>query len=161
MLQKNRIVARDYRNSRIGDFLKELHLTEGRGTGIPKIRNFLKHNGSPDPIFETDQDLIYFLTVIKLHPHTKIGAKQDPIGTKLGLSENQVNILRNCITDRAIMNLMKVVNRTNRTKFRDQVMNPLIKENLIEMTIPKKPTSRLQKYRLTAKGKVLLGTLNE
>ncbi len=35
--QQRRIVARDYRNRRIGDFLKELELTEGRGTGFPTI----------------------------------------------------------------------------------------------------------------------------
>jgi len=160
MLQKNRVIARNYRNSRIGDFLKELHLTEGRGTGIPKIRNFLKRNGSPDPIFETDQDLTYFLTIIKLHPNTEIGTKQDSIGTKLGLSRNQVNVLRNCSTDKVITDLMKVASRTNRTKFRDQVINPLIKNKLIEMTIPEKPTSRFQKYHLTRKGEILLEKLN-
>jgi ATP-dependent DNA helicase RecG len=37
MLQKERIIARDYRNRRSGDFLKELQLTEGRSTGFPKI----------------------------------------------------------------------------------------------------------------------------
>jgi len=29
-------VSRRYRNRRIGEFLKELNLTEGRSTGIPK-----------------------------------------------------------------------------------------------------------------------------
>lgn len=46
-LKKDRIIARDYRNRRIGDFLKEMHLTEGRSTGIPKIRRAIKRNGSP------------------------------------------------------------------------------------------------------------------
>jgi len=36
-LRKGRAVARRYRNRRIGEFLKELDLTEGRGTGIPQI----------------------------------------------------------------------------------------------------------------------------
>jgi len=63
-----RVVARDYRNRRIGDFLKELHLTEGRGTGVPKIYRALERNGSPMPILETDTDCNYFLTVIYAHP---------------------------------------------------------------------------------------------
>jgi len=29
--------TRRYRNRRIGEFLKELSLTEGRGTGVPKM----------------------------------------------------------------------------------------------------------------------------
>ena len=37
-IQQERVASRNYRNRRIGDFLKELHLTEGRSTGFPKIR---------------------------------------------------------------------------------------------------------------------------
>jgi len=62
--QNKRIVARDYRNRRIGDLLKELHLTEGRGTGFPTIRNAMKENNSPEPVFETDEQSTYFLTLL-------------------------------------------------------------------------------------------------
>ncbi|MFT4023363.1 MAG: ATP-binding protein, partial [Flavihumibacter sp.] len=44
------IVAREYRNRRIGDFLKELKLTEGRGTGFPAIYGAMEANGSPAPV---------------------------------------------------------------------------------------------------------------
>ena len=47
--QQKRIVARDYRNRRIGDFLKELGLTEGRGTGFPAIYRAMSLNGSQEP----------------------------------------------------------------------------------------------------------------
>ncbi len=57
LAENKRIVARDYRNRRVGDFLKELHLTEGRGTGIPTIRRAMERNGSPEPIFETDNQI--------------------------------------------------------------------------------------------------------
>ena len=52
----------------IGEFLKELHLTEGRNTGFQKIIRALKANGSPMPIFETDDARSYFLTTIGIHP---------------------------------------------------------------------------------------------
>ncbi|SFS33382.1 ATP-binding protein [Sphingobacterium wenxiniae] len=64
---QRRIVAREYRNRRIGDFLKELELTEGRGTGFPAIYDAMEKNGSPDPIFETDQDRNYFLATLPAH----------------------------------------------------------------------------------------------
>ena len=54
---------------------------------------------------------------------------------------------------------MAVAGRANRTKFRDQVLNPLIEMGLIEMTIPGKPTSSKQKYRLTQKGRDLIAEL--
>jgi len=61
------IFAREYRNRRIGDFLKELHLTEGRGTGFPIIYKAMANNGSPAPVFETD-DKTYTLVTLKVHP---------------------------------------------------------------------------------------------
>ncbi len=67
-LKKEKVIVRDYRNRRIGDFLKELDLTEGRSTGFPKIRRKLKQNGSPAPLFQTDEQLTYFLTVLYSHP---------------------------------------------------------------------------------------------
>ena len=67
-LKNYRAASRRYRNRRIGEFLKELHLTEGRNTGFQKIIRALKANGSPMPIFETDDDRTYFLTTILIHP---------------------------------------------------------------------------------------------
>ena len=68
MLKKERVVAREYRNRKLGGFLKELKLTEGRGTGLPIIYSSLYENGSPPPEFETDDNLSYFLSIIKIHP---------------------------------------------------------------------------------------------
>ncbi|MBU4212303.1 MAG: hypothetical protein KKD33_06945, partial [Verrucomicrobia bacterium] len=51
-LKKDHFVSRRYRNRRIGEFLKELDLVEGRGTGIPKIMRAIRKNKSPRPTFE-------------------------------------------------------------------------------------------------------------
>jgi ATP-dependent DNA helicase RecG len=48
-LKQRRVIARDYRNRRIGDFLKDLKLTEGKATGFPLIIDEMKKNGNPDP----------------------------------------------------------------------------------------------------------------
>jgi ATP-dependent DNA helicase RecG len=45
-IKHGKIIARRYRNRRIGEFLKELKLTESRSTGIPKIIKSLKDNNS-------------------------------------------------------------------------------------------------------------------
>lgn len=47
--------------------MKELGLTEGRGTGFPTIYKAMADNGSPDPIFDTDEDFTCFLTTIPAH----------------------------------------------------------------------------------------------
>ena len=66
-LKSYRVSNRRYRNRRIGDFLKELHLTEGRNTGFKKILDALETNGSPKPEFETDEAHSYFITRLFVH----------------------------------------------------------------------------------------------
>jgi ATP-dependent DNA helicase RecG len=58
---------RRYRNRRLGEFLKELELTEGRATGIPTILKSLKDNGSPSPKFNTDEDRSFFEVELFIH----------------------------------------------------------------------------------------------
>ena len=53
---------------------------------------------------------------------------------------------------------MKVVGRADRTKFRDGVVKPLIEAGLLELTIPDKPRSRMQKYRTTEAGLAMANT---
>ena len=66
-LKNYHLVSKRYRNRRIGDFLKELKLIEGRNTGIPTILRSLKANGSDYPIFETDENRSYFTITIPIH----------------------------------------------------------------------------------------------
>ena len=61
-LRTFKVRSRRYRNRRIGEFLKELRLTEGRNTGFKKILDALAKNGSPLPEFETDDAQDYFIT---------------------------------------------------------------------------------------------------
>lgn len=63
-----RVRSRRYRNRRLGEFLKELKLTEGRATGIPTILKTLKDNGSPPPHFDTDADRTFFEVELMIHP---------------------------------------------------------------------------------------------
>ena len=60
-----KIRSRIYRNRRIGDFFKELKLTEGRNTGIPNALVALKENGSEFPIFKMDPDRRYISVILK------------------------------------------------------------------------------------------------
>ncbi|MBR1889440.1 MAG: transcriptional regulator, partial [Alloprevotella sp.] len=57
--------SRRYRNHRLGEFLKELDLTEGRATGIPTIQDELRENGLSQATIETDEERTYFLIDIR------------------------------------------------------------------------------------------------
>ncbi|MDO4431623.1 MAG: putative DNA binding domain-containing protein [Lonepinella koalarum] len=63
-LIKGNVRSRRYRNRRLGDFLKDLKLSEGRGTGIPTIQRELANNGSLPANFDFDEERTYFLIEI-------------------------------------------------------------------------------------------------
>jgi len=97
-LKSYRVTNRRYRNRRIGEMLKELHLTEGRNTGFKKILTALEHNGSPKPEFETDEVRSYFISRFYLHPDFRNMAADDKIFGANGanganLSQNERLIL--------------------------------------------------------------------
>jgi len=83
---------------------------------------------------------------------TKVGPSRDQVGTKSGLTVQQVQVLETAESPKSLPELMESVGRTNRTKFRDQVVRPLLDSGLLEMTIPAKPRSSNQRYRTTAAG---------
>ena len=83
-LKSYRVSNRRYRNRRIGDFLKELHLTEGRNTGFKKILDALEANGSPKPEFETDEDRSYFITRLFIHEKFATVSDEEPKRSRKG-----------------------------------------------------------------------------
>ncbi len=156
-LRVGKAVSRRYRNRRLGEFLKELDLTEGRSTGIPKILREMAANGSPAPEFDSDDDRTYYLVRLPVHPRAKTtGQVTGEAGTKWAPSRHQVEIMRKCMEESGLTDLMAEAGRTDRTKFRNQVLNPLLEAELVEMTEPDSPNSPTQKYRLTQKGRRML-----
>ena len=73
------------------------------------------------------------------------------LGTKKGLSQDHLRILRNCKNESSAIELMKILNRTNKSKFKNIIINPLVENGFFELTNPDKPKSPTQKYRLTSK----------
>lgn len=62
-----RAIPKRYRNRRLGDFLKELKLTEGHSTGLPAMRKAMHQNGSPEPVFDFDEERSWFQVTLPIH----------------------------------------------------------------------------------------------
>ena len=73
------------------------------------------------------------------------------LGTKKGLSVDHLKIMKNCKNESSAIDLMKILNRTNKSKFKNTIINPLVENGFSELTNPDKPKSPTQKYRLTNK----------
>ncbi|KXU37183.1 hypothetical protein AXK11_02695 [Cephaloticoccus primus] len=187
-LRAGRAVARRYRNRRIGEFLKELELSEGRGTGIPKILESMKANGSPEPQFETDASRTSFLLRLPLRPNPKAGPRVSPIvtnpvtpsksagiGNMLEAGETLAPrvapkafqqlkvstaslILSACLEPRRSSELLQILRLKDRSHLLSNYLNPLMKRGLLARAQPQSPKSPTQCYIITDAGRAWLST---
>jgi ATP-dependent DNA helicase RecG len=170
-LDTGRIRPRRYRNRRLGDFLKELDLTEGRATGIPTIIKTLEMNGSPSATFRTDEERTFFEVEIFINEAFKDdeiakgddgdvasgnrhsnreGNREGNRDTKpIAISERQQEILQYCKVPRSRTEIFSHLGISNQPKNFRQHMQALISIGYLTMTEPDKPTSKKQKYVTT------------
>ena len=157
-------VSRRYRNRRIGEFLKELELAEGRSTGIPKILRAMQQNGSPAPVFESDDDRTWFLVRLPVHErvsHVATEHETDQVTTQ-GTPQvtpqvvGHVELLVTALTgEMSRAQLQAALKLRDRKHFVTVYLQPALKGGMVEMTLPDKPNSRNQRYRRTVQGDAL------
>jgi len=164
-LNSEKVIVRRYRNRRIGEFLKELELTKGRCTGIPKIRAAMGKNGSPPPRFSTDEGRTYFLVELPVHPQLSGVQEHDEAHVKAHdeahngeLTETERRILVHLTTvPRNRPELAEFLGvKSGRSGHLKRAMERLRELGLAELTIPDRPQSRNQKMRITEKGRAWL-----
>ena len=158
-IKKGRLIPRRYRNRRIGELLKELEFTEGRGTGVPKMRCALANNGSPEATFFKDDCRLTFSTELKIHPeflkdHGPIKVHDKVHDHLPKISEIQFKILDLLLKQPANLTIILAeLGYSGRARNVREALNYLLEQNLIAYTIPDKPRSKKQQYKITDQGK--------
>lgn len=157
------IVARNYRNRRIGDFLKELHLTEGKATGLGTIRTAMASNGSPPPVFEMDEAGNYFLVILPIHADfpepqpSKFTRILPSSPAKTSLTVRQLAILRFCQQPRSRKAILAELQLSASLANSARYLSPLLVKGYLTFTIPETPKHIHQRYSTTPSGRQLLG----
>lgn len=150
------------KNPVLGAFFREIDRADELGSGMRKMLLYGKKYGGADPQLEEGDIFRMTISVPELDQSDSIPAA-DAVPSpsqacpKSVPSLSQVGTLRNCLNEKDINDLMLVAGKTNKTRFRNQEIKPLLEAGWLEMTIPDKPTSSRQKYRITEAGKKLLG----
>jgi ATP-dependent DNA helicase RecG len=159
-LSAEKIVARRYRNRRIGEFLKELDLTEGRCTGVPTIRSAMAENGSPPARFSTDDQRTHFLVELPVHPQMPgVAAAHDEAhheahdGAHEELTETEGRVLRFLeATPWSRPEIADHLGLKSRSGHLYKAIDHLRTLGFVELTIPDKPQSKNQRMRITPNG---------
>jgi len=123
------------------------------GTGIPKILQAVQKNDSPKPIFHTDENRSYFVLELLLHQvfiKDKKPELRPELQPELSLRGRILHILKDGEFSKSAI-AEKIGHKVVSGELNKQVRN-LMKAGLIEYTIPKKPNSPKQRYRMTSKG---------
>jgi len=152
--ESGRVRARRYRNRRVGEFLKELKLTEGKGTGIPTIINALKENGSPVPKFDTNEpERTFFIVEIPIH-EAFLKEQNDQVSDQV--SDQVISIVKYCKNPKSRKEILLYLGLKNHSVNFKRHVEPLIERGYLDYMIKENLKDRNQKYIVTDLGKLIL-----
>lgn len=138
---RNRVIARVFR---------ELDLIEQWGSGIRRIFEEAQQLELPEPQMVEIGMRVRFIVFLKETVTTTIPEVTPEVTTEV---RSILEHLNGELTRRELQGKLGLKNDEH---FRKAYLLPSLESGYIEMTIPDKPNSRLQKYRLTSRGKQFL-----
>lgn len=145
------------RNPVIARTFMELSLVEQWGSGVPRVFEESEKLGLPTPKIE-EIGMRVRVTIYLGEEHQKAlqTSDADPgeqvTGQVTGQVAGQVKkLLEICRGEMSKKELMQALDLKGRDSFEKLYLKPALEQSVIEMTIPDKPNSRMQKYRLMGK----------
>ncbi|MBI1849412.1 MAG: transcriptional regulator, partial [Planctomycetes bacterium] len=149
------------RNTLIADLLHRIDFIEKAGTGIRRIREEARAGGYPEPEFEKTR----FVTAV-FRPKPEVRAEAEfrsgpevapEVTTEVAPEvtpevRRLLGVLKGTMDRQSLQAALALRAEKN---FRLVYLRPALQTGLVEMTIPDRPRSSKQRYRLTARGRAL------
>ena len=123
------------KNPTLAKFFKEIGLVDELGSGVRNMYKYTRIYSGAEPVF-IEEDV--FKTLIPLNPQATPQANPQ--------ANPQARLLDYCHIPRSRQEIQDFVGIKDREYFRKNILNPLINEGLLELSLPDKPTSPKQKY---------------
>jgi len=129
------------------------------GQGTNRVIAACKRHGTVPPKFEELQGflIVTFKARMVARGETDVAGAQSGAQSRAQSGAQSIRVLgvlsRDALSARALAEALGLRSKTGALK---RTLNELLGEELIEYTLPDKPNSRLQKYRLTVKGQKAL-----
>ncbi len=151
----------------------DLEIIERYGSGIHRMLDACAAAGLPEPVFEesTGGFLMAFRKPAGIArasgeatalDEAQEGAVTPQAPRKHPASTPQVlATIHACKGEKTRGDLQSALSLRDREHFRREYLNPALDAGLLELTIPDKPRSPRQKYRLTNRGRAILQTIQK
>jgi ATP-dependent DNA helicase RecG len=149
------------RNPLIADLLHRIAFIEKAGTGIRRMRDGARDQGYPEPEFAAGG---FFTAVFR--PIPAVNEQVTPVVTqqvpsKYPTSSPQVTpqvvaLLRAVMQEASAAEIQSAMQLKDRIHFLKKHILPALEKGLIERTIPERPRSSRQRYRITPAGFAVL-----
>ena len=147
-------------------------IIERWGTGTLNIIDWCAENGNPAPAWQEQAGSVYVTFLPATLPEkqrdtgevtptsTRKAPDKHPTSTRQ-VNPQAVAVLEAARNPATRAELQQNAGLRDREYFVNTFLNPLLDTGLLEMTIPDKPRSSKQRYRLTEKGRIFLQESND
>ena len=143
---------KDVRNPRIVTAFRRLGLCEQAGTGMIMVLKEWQALGYTKPCFENDRFRHAFELILPEIAKKSIQTYTHTEQTSEQVGEQVIKILHFCKSFKSKKDILEHIGLSFTYLNYKRHIFPLIDNKYIELTIPDKPQSRLQKYKTTCKG---------
>lgn len=130
------------RNKELMRVYKDLGMVEQLGSGVPRILQAYSKDS-----FKFSENYLRMI-----FPASEKNTTQATMQVTTQVTTQVEELLKVFTGEHTRQNLQDKLNLANRENFRKNYLQPALDNGLIELTIPEKPNSSKQKYRLTEKG---------
>lgn len=173
---ENYTTVSDYRNPIVAEAMKILGYVNRFNRGIMRVEQELAENNNGKAQFDISK-LTMFSVLISISTdfeqlvsiENNDSEQKSVININKGTNKNIVNLTKDlpplildyCITPKKLSDILKYLNYSDRTKFRNKYITSLLDEGLLEMTYPDNVNHRNQSYFTTEKGKLRTNNYNK
>jgi predicted HTH transcriptional regulator len=133
------------RNKELMRVYKDLGMVEQLGSGVPRILQAYSKDS-----FKFSENYLRMI-----FPASEKNTTQATMQVTTQVTTQVEELLKVFTGEHTRQDLQDKLNLANRENFRKNYLQPALDNGLIELTIPEKPNSSKQKYRLTEKGHIM------
>ena len=140
------------RNPLLFSMLYRMKLVEQIGSGIRRIRDACSEHGVGEPAIEVSPDWLtvtFSRSIEAASPHVTSHMTPHVVPHVTPHVVRLIGALQGEMSRAALMKTLELLDRRN---FVENYLQPALDAGLVEMTLPNRPRSRSQRYRLTAQG---------